>query len=175
MKDSKENIVHKMASQLLDAVETGEKVDPELIDYAQNVIEAHQMYVQLLYVGMVVDQITQLTHYFDTLDSTVEILDTEDLAETDPSVKVRAVAALNMAIKTKVDVINNMMASRDAIGMLVASLKDTFGERETLLAEGGADSNLLEMITKLPAAQRQRVLGTAVNVIRNSMEAKDAD
>jgi len=65
MGSDQSSLAREIASQLLEAVQTGEKtVDKKLIDMAENVLHAHSVYVQLLYVAMVVDQITQLTYYF---------------------------------------------------------------------------------------------------------------
>ena len=162
-------VVENMAGQLLEAVSTGDAVDPELIEYAEQVIQAHQVYVQLLYVGMVVEQITKLTMYFAAQDDLVEDLDLESILEGTPAEKIRAVSALNQAIKTKVEIIGSMMASKEAIGMLTANLKDTFGEGEALLKEGGADNNFMDALRALPPEQRQRVLGTAVSQLRKTM------
>lgn len=162
-------IVENMAGQLLAAVSTGDAVDADLIDYAEQVIQAHQVYVQLLYVGMVVEQITKLTMYFAAQDDLVEDLDLEAILESTPAEKIRAVSALNQAIKTKVEIIGSMMASKEAIGMLTASLKDTFGDGEVLLKEGGADNNFMEALKALDPEQRQRVLGTAVSQLRKTM------
>lgn len=170
MVSDQSSLAMEMASQLLEAVQTGEKtVDKKLIDMAENVLHAHQVYVQLLFVGMVVDQITQLTHYFDTMDQLVETVDIEDFAEATTSEKVRGIAALNQAIKVKVEVINTMMASKEAIGMLTSSMKDTFGDGEVSLEEGGASKTLLDRLKTLPAEQRQRVMTIAVNALRTSM------
>lgn len=165
-------IVETMAAELLEAVSTGENVDSELIEYAENVIRAHQVYVQLLYVGMVVEQITQLVLYFKTQDELVEDLDTKVLAQANNAEKIRAVTALNSAIKTKVEIINSMMASKDAIGMLTSSLRDTFAGGDSLLIEGGADENILNMLKELPSDQRQRIVGYAVNALRKGMGAQ---
>ena len=64
-----------------------------------------------------------------------------------------------------------MMASKDAIGMITANMKDTFGAAD-VLAEGvnaeGQEAFLAKM-QALPADQRQRVLSVAVEAIRKSM------
>ncbi len=163
-----------MAGSLREALETGDRVDKELIDLAENMLHAHQVYVQLLYVGMVVDRITQLPYYFEVLDDIVETLDTEELAEATTAEKIRSTSALNMAIKTKVEVINSMMASKEAVGMITASMKDTFGEGEIDLKEGGASKDLLTRLSDLPAHQRQRILGMTVNLITEEMR-RDGD
>ncbi len=163
------DIVHELSGELLEAVTTGGKVSSELIALAENVIHAHQVYVQLLYVGMVVGQITELANFLDALDNLVADVDMEDLAEASITEKLRGITAFNQAIKTKVEIISNMMASKDAIGMLTSSLKETFGDAETLLAEGGADSNMLKKLKDMPPEARQRILGSAVAKLRESM------
>ena len=176
-RDTDSSMAEQLASELQAAVISGEYVDQELIELADNVLSAHQVYVQLLYVGMVVDRITQLAHYFEALDNIVEVIDTEDLAEATTSEKIRAVSALNQAIKTKVEIISNMMASKDAIGMLTASMKDTFSGESTL-AVPTADSTQADFFTKmqdLPPDQRQRVVAVALNKLVDSMERKDDD
>ena len=171
LNDTEMSMAQQLTAELHMAVSSGDEVDPQLIELADNVISAHQVYVQLMYGSMVVDRITQLTHYFDALDATVEALDTEDLAEASTGEKIRAVSALNQAIKTKIEIINNMMASKDAIGMIAANMKDTFGAVE-VLAEGvsaeGQEAFLAKM-QALPADQRQRVLSVAVTAIRKAM------
>lgn len=167
------DIVHELSGELLEAVTSGGKVSQELIDLAENVIHAHQVYVQLLYVGMVVGQITELANFLDALDNLVAEVDMEDLAEADTASKLRGISALNQAIKTKVEIISNMMASKDAIGMLTSSLKETFGDAETLLEEGGADTNMLNKLKDMEPEVRQRVLGTAVAQLRKSMVGDD--
>lgn len=169
MGSEQSSLAMEIASQLLDAVQTGEKtVDKKLLDMAENVLLAHSVYVQLLYVAMVVDQITRLTQYFETLDELVEHVDIEDFAEASTAEKVRGISAMNQAIKTKVEVINNMMASKEAVGMLISSMKDTFGTG-ALIETTGISKTLLEKIQSLPAEQRQRVLTTALGAIRTSM------
>jgi hypothetical protein len=170
MSNSDASMASDMAGELREALETGDRVDPAMIDLAENMLHAHQVYVQLLYVGMVVDRITQLPYYFEVLDSIVETLDTEELAEATTAEKIRSTSALNMAIKTKVDVISSMMASKEAVGMITASMKDTFGDGETILEEGGASKDLLERLKDLPAHTRQRILGMAVNHITDEMK-----
>lgn len=162
-------VAHEMAGTLLSSVIDGEKVDKELLDYAENIIQVYHLYAQLLYVGMVVDRITQLPYYFDALDSVAYDLDVEDLAEADTSAKLRAVSAFNHTIKTKVDVIGTMMASKDGTGILRAGLRDTFGDREEVFDADGADHNLLEKLQEYTPEQRQRILGGVVNVLRKSM------
>ena len=169
-------VAHEMAGNLLASVIDGEKVDKDLLDYAENIIEVYQLYAQLLYVGMVVDRISQLPYYFDALDSITYDLDTEDLAEADASVKLRSVSAFNHAIKTKVDVIGTMMASKDGTGILRASLRDTFGEEVDLTGRGSSeDKNLLETLAGYTPEQRQRILGGVINVLRGSMIEDEDD
>jgi len=171
MSDPDLSMTQQLTTELHMAVSSGEEVTPELIALAENVIHAHQVYVQLLYVSMVVDRITQLTHYFDALDSVIEVLDTEDLSEASTGEKIRAVSGLNQAIKTSVEVINNMMASKDAIGMITANMKDTFGAAEVIsegmTAEG--QETFLAKMSSLPANQRQRILSGAVTAIQKAM------
>ena len=77
-------------------------------------------------------------------------------------------SAFNHAIKTKVDVIGTMMASKDGTGILRAGLRDTFGERAELPSYGD-DKNLLEKLGEYTPEQRQRILGGVINVLRTSM------
>ena len=169
-------VAHEMAGTLLSSVTEGETVDKEILDYAENIIQVYQLYAQLLYVGMVVDRISQLPYYFDALDSVTYDLDTEDLAEADTSAKLRAVSAFNHAIKTKVDVIGTMMASKDGTGILQAGLRDTFGETSDLFEHSGADMNLLDKLKDYTPEQRQRILGGVINLLRDKMvEAEDGE
>jgi hypothetical protein len=163
-------MTEQLTGILRESLTTGEKVDSALLDFADNVIRAHQIYVHLLFVSMVVDRITQLTHYFEALDSVVEVLDTEDLAEASTAEKIRAIAAFNQAIKTKVEIITSMMASKDGIGMLVSNMKDTFGDTASLTKAGVSEENPLATIENLPADQRQRVLAAITRLFTNKMK-----
>ena len=172
LSDTEISMTQQLTTELHMAVASGDEVDPQLIELADNVIHAHQVYVQLLFVTMVVDRITQLTHYFEALDSVVEILDTEDLAEASTGEKIRAVSALNQAIKTKVEIINNMMASKDAVGMITANMKDTFGAAEAL-SDGMTSEGQEQFLTKmasLPPNQRQRVLSVTVTALQEALK-----
>jgi len=169
------DIVHELSGELLAAVTSGGKVSNELIDYAENVIQAHQVYVQLLYVGMVVGQINSLADYLNAMDQLAADIDIEDLAEADVPVKVRGITAFNQAVKTKVDIISSMMASKDAIGMLTSSLRETFGQKDSLLEEGGADSGMMQKLKDMSPEVRQRVLGAAVSKLRESMVGDEED
>jgi hypothetical protein len=168
-------VAHEMAGTLLSSVIDGEKVDKELLDYAENIIEVYQLYAQLLFVGMVVDRIGKLPYYFDALDAITYDLDVEDLAEADAAVKLRAVSAFNQAIKTKVEVIGTMMASKDGTGILRAGLRDTFGENSDLLDRTGTDKTILDKLGEFTPEQRQRVLGGVINTLRASMVEDEND
>jgi len=170
-KEDNVRVAHEMANTLLATVLDGDKVEKGLLDYAENIIQVYQLYTQLLFVGLVVDRITQLPYYFDALDSIVKDLDMEDLAEADTSSKLRAVSAFNHAIKTKVDVIGTMMASKDGTGILKSGLRDAFGE--TVQPKGEEDKNLLDKLSGLPPEKRQRILGGVINVLRDSLEGED--
>jgi hypothetical protein len=172
-KEDNVRVAHEMATTLLSTVIDGDKVEKGLLEYAENIIQVYQLYTQLLFVGMVVDRITQLPYYFDAIDSIVQDLDVEDLAEADTSAKLRAVSAFNHAIKTKVDVIGTMMASKDGTGILKASLRDAFGETEQ--PKGEEDKNLLDRLAGLSAEKRQRVLGGVINVLRDSLADGEDD
>ena len=167
------NLVEGMASKLLEAMTKGGKVDKETLDLAVNIIETHQLYIQLLYVGMVVERINQLQRDFATQDELIEEIDIHDLAEADPTVKARMVAVLNQSIKTKVDVINNMIASRDAVGLLISGLRETFGggiEDHT-----GAEKDMLTKFAELPPSKRQDMLGGIINqVVKAAMTNEEA-
>jgi hypothetical protein len=121
---------------------------------------------------MVVDRITQLPHYFNALDAIVEDVDTHDLAEADATTKLRAVTAINAAIKSKVDIINNMVASKDATGLLVANFKDMFGHNIELFEEGEGQE-LMSKIQGMKPEKRQRVLGGVVNLLRTLAEEEE--
>jgi len=166
------SLVHQLATELLDAVATGEQVDPELLVQAEKFIQAHQLVVQLLYVGMVVDRISQLPHYFDALDAIIEDVDMRDLAEADAGTKLRAVGAINAAIKSKVEIINNMMASKDATGLLVANLRETFGETVNLFEEGGG-KDLMTKIQEMTPEKRQRFLGGVISSLKTAMKESE--
>jgi hypothetical protein len=163
-----------MAGELLDAISSGDQVSEELIDSAESMIQAHQLYVSLLYVGMVMDRVTQLQYYFDALDEVVEEVDTKDLAEADPQTKLRAISVLNASIKSKIDVINSMMATRDAVGLLISSMKDhQFGPTTEIVEDTTAGKDLMARLQNMKPEQRQKVLGGMVSLLRGVMEDVD--
>jgi len=166
-----------VTTRLLDSIKSGDKIDPELIQYAEEVINVHQLIVQLTFVGLIIDRLPQLSNYNEALDALIEELDTKDLSEASIGDKIRAASVLNQSIKTTVDVINDMMASKDAVNMLIASLKDTFGAGSSvLLEEGGAGKDLINKFNKMSAEKRQQLLAGAVTVIRRQMtENEDED
>ncbi len=170
---TKNSMVHQMAGELLDAISSGDQVSEGLIDSAESMIQAHQLYVSLLYVGMVMDRVTQLQYYFDALDEIVEEVDTKDLAEADPQTKLRAVSVLNNAIKAKIDVINSMMATRDAVGLLISSMKDQFGPTTEVVEDTTAGKDLMARLQNMKPEQRQKVLGGMVSLLRGVMEDVD--
>lgn len=175
MHQDSNDVVHRMAGQLLEAVTSGDKVSDELIEAAENIIQTHQLYVQLLYVGMVVGRITQLQHYFDALDAIIEVVDTEDLAESDTATKLRAASVYNQSIKTKIDVINTMMSSRDAIGLLISSLKTTFGSGEEVTDDEAPTKDLMSKLRNMPPAKRQEILGGIVSMLRKAMTEEESN
>jgi hypothetical protein len=150
----------------LDAITSGDQVSEELIDSATSMIQAHQLYVSLLYVGMVMDRVMQLQYYFDALDEMVEEVDTKDLAEADPQTKLRAVSVLSGAIKMKIDVINSMMATREAVGLLVSSMKDQFGHGGEAVEETVVGKDLMTRLQKMRPEQRQKVLAGMLSMLR---------
>jgi len=163
-----------VTNRLLDSVKSGDEIDQDLIAYAEDVIQVHQLIVQLSFVGLIVDRLPQLSYYNEALDNLIEQLDTHDLAEASLGEKIRAAAVCNQAIKTTVDVINDMMASKDAVNMLIASLKETFGKNQAV-AEEDTNSNkqLMNRLNNLSPKQRQQLLAGAVTVIRAQLAAED--
>lgn len=159
-----------ITNDLLDAVKSGEDIDPELISYAEDVIKIHQLIVQLSFVGLIIDRLPQLANYNDALEDLLYQLEA-DFAEADIPDKIRAAQMLNQSVKTTVDIINDMMASKDAVSMLIASLKDNFGEGSSgqLVDEDGDDKNLMNKFSSLPADKRQQLLAGFVTLLRQKM------
>lgn len=170
----KNSIVHQMAGELLDAITSGDQVSEELINSAESMIQAHQLYVSLLYVGMVMDRVTQLQYYFDALDEVVEEVDTKDLAEAEPQTKLRAISVINGAIKSKIDVINSMMATREAVGLLISSMKDQFGPTTEIVEDSSAGKDLMARLQSMKPEARQKVLGGMISLLRGVMP-EDSD
>jgi len=170
MGDKENVLLHRMADTLLESVMSDTVVEKELISQAETLITIHQLYVQLLYVGVIIDRITQLPSYLDALDSLVEDIDLEDLAESTPQVKIRAISALNQSIKTKVELVNSMMASKDAVGILISQMKENFGYSE----EGGesGDTQLLGKIKDMSSEKRQKVLGGVIQLLQQTMQGE---
>jgi len=160
-------LLHGMANSLLEAAVTDTVIEKGLIDQAETLITVHQLYVQLLYVGIIIDRIAQLPSYLDSLDSIVEDIDLEDIAEANVQVKIRAISALNQAIKTKVELVNSMMASKEAVGVLIAQLRENFGQEET--SGGSEDAQLLDKIKDMPSEKRQKILGGVIQLLQTQL------
>ena len=165
--DKNSRFAQIVTDQLLDSIKTGERVDADLIAYAEEVIQVHQLVVHLAFVGLIVDRLPQLTIYNEALDNLIGQLDEKDLAEASISEKIRAASVVNNSIKTTVDVINQMMSSKDAVNMLISSMKNQFGAGSA--EEVGATQNLMEQFQKLKPEKRQQLLAGAVTLIRDRM------
>lgn len=157
-----------VTDQLLDSMKTGERVDPDLISYAEDVIQVHQLVVQLAFVGLIVDRIPQLAVYNEALDNLIGQLDTKDLAEASIGEKIRAASVMNNSVKTTIDVINEMMSSKDAVNMLISSMKNQFGDEGAAVAKAN-ESTLISRFQSLKPEARQQLLAGAVTLIRNKM------
>jgi len=168
MSEQTDTLLHQMASTLLEAALTDTKIEQSLISEAETLITVHQLYVQLLYVGIIIDRVTQLPAYLDALDSVVSDMDLEGIAESSPQVKLRAVSALNQSIKTKVDLVNSMMASKDAIGVLISQMKENFGPNATPEEDGNAQ--VLGKIRDMSSEQRQKILSGAIQLLQENLQ-----
>lgn len=170
MRRSSSGVVQQMAEQLLEAVTKGDKVSEELIETAENIIQTHQLYVQLLYVGMVVERISALQHYFKALDVVLEDVDTEDLAEADAGTKLRAVSSFNQSIKNNIEVVNTMMASREAVNMLLTQMRDAFADDHRIAVDNPeASQDIVGKLEAMAPDKRQEILGGIVTMLRGAM------
>lgn len=165
-------VVQQMAEQLLEAVTKGDTVSEDLIETAENIIQTHQLYVQLLYVGMVVERITQLQHYFKALDTVIEDVDTEDLAEADVGSKLRAVSSLNQSVKNNIEVVNTMMASREAVNMLLTQMKEAFADDHITVETTEAGQDIVSKLESMAPDKRQEILGGIITMLRGAMPAE---
>jgi len=172
MEDRENVLLHRMADTLLESATSNTVVEKGLISQAETLITVHQLYVQLLYVGVIIDQITQLPSYLEALDSIVEDIDLEDLAEASPRVKLGAISALNQSIKTKVELVNSMMASKDAVGILISQMKENFGYGEEAEEESG-DAQVMSKIKDMSSEGRQKVLGGVIQLLQKTMKGDD--
>ena len=162
MTNKNEAVLQDIAEQLIGAIANDETVDPELMKVAENLISSHNLYIQLLYVALILDRAKSLPLYFEAMDTFCDELHTEDSAEMGPAEKIGAVRSLTAAVKSQLDIVNSMLATKDASGVLIASLRDEFLGADSKTEEGGPISSIANM----KPSERQRILTGVINDLR---------
>jgi len=161
-------VIQQVAQELLTSIAIGDEttpVDKELLDTAENLILAHQFYVQLSFVDLIIKRVKKLGIYFDTMDAFTEELYAEDMAEMAPQEKVRGVQALTNATRVQLETVNSMLASREASNTLISTLRENFAGSQSP-KESEDTGALLDKIKQMTPDKRQRVLRGAVQALK---------
>jgi hypothetical protein len=160
-----EDVLYDMAQTLLDAMSKENKtVDQDLLKTAENLITSHHFYVQLLFVKMIIERMRSLDSYYETMDALTEDVSTDDIGEMTSSEKIRGIQAICGAVKIQLDIVNTMLASKDASAAMISSLKESFSILDPEDREKTED--ILKDISTMSPLQRQRVLKGTVHALR---------
>lgn len=163
---SRDGILAHVATELLDEIVSSEsEVNEELLRVAESLIEAHQFYAQLQFVDLIITRMKGLPFYLDAMDTLMEDVTVEELAEMTPDQKLRAISVVEKALKTQLDVVNTMLASKEASAVLIANLKETF--RDKISLEDAEDSEEPNKFGNLSPDGRHRAIKAAISILRN--------
>lgn len=158
-------VLQDMAQQLLTAITREDKVvDQDLLESAENLITSHHFYVQLLFVNLIIERMRALEAYFETMDLLTEEIATEDIGEMNSAEKIRGVAAIQSAVKTQLDIVNTMLASKDASAAMISSLKEAFSTATPRATEEG--ESVLDNLGQMSPEKRQRILKGTIEALR---------
>jgi len=158
-----DTVLKDMAEQLLGAMTSDIEVDDSLLSTAENLISTHHLYIQLLFVSLLMDRARNINLYFEAMDAFCEDLSVEDVSEMTPGEKTNAMRAITTSVKSQLEVVNSMLATKEASGVLIASLRDEFGRKEVEVKD---EDNVLGDIQSMKPEQRQRVLRGTVQALR---------
>lgn len=165
-----DSVLKDLAQQLLlemsSPTDSETPVDDHLLKIAESLITAHQFFVQLSYVDMIIERMKKMELYFEVMDIFADEVSTEDLAEMTPSEKIRGVQAMTNATRVQLETVNAMLTNKDASNVLISNLRETFGSSPSATAEEGA-KEILDDIEDMKPEQRQRVLRGTIEALRD--------
>lgn len=173
---SEDNVLRNLARQLLLEMSSGTEdtpVDEHLLKTAETLIQAHQFYVQLSFVDLIIQRMKKLGIYFETMDVFADEINTDDMAEMTASEKVRGIQAMTNATRVQLDTVNAMLTNKDAANVLISNLRENFGGVQD--AEPGEAKEILDDIRDMDPNKRQRVLRGTIDAIRRLAQQEVAE
>ncbi len=165
-----------MAQQLLTDIAQGGESDPvdeTLLATAESLIQGHQLYVQLLFVNMIISRVRSLESYFAAMDIFVDEINAEDSPEMTAVEKLRGIQAITTAIKSQLDMVSTMQSSREASGALISTLRENVGSVPVSAIPEETD-NVLDTLKTMDPSTRQRVLKGTIEAMRKLAEKEVA-
>lgn len=162
-----DHVLQDMAHELLNAMSDDKTVDKQLLKTAESLITSHHFYVQLLFVSMVIDRMKKMDMYMETMDLLAEDISSEDIAEMTPIEKVRALQAFTGSVKYQLETVQTMLASKDASGVLVASLRETFAGEADFKNDREEAQDIISGLQSMKPDQRQRILKGTIQALRD--------
>lgn len=173
---SEGNVLKDLARQLLLEMSAGTEdtpVDEHLLKTAETMIQAHQFYVQLSFVDLIIQRMKKLDVYFETMDVFVNEINAEDMAEMTASEKVRGIQSMTNATRVQLDTVNAMLTNKDAANVLISNLRENFGGVQE--KEHGEAKKILDDIEEMDPNKRQRVLRGTIDAIRRLAQQEVAE
>lgn len=164
------NVLRNLAQQLLSAMsgpDVDSEVDAHLLKVAESLISAHQFYVHLSFVDLILDRMKKMDVYFETMDTFAEEISGEDMAGMSASEKVRGIQALTNATRVQLDTVNALLTNKDASNVLISNLRENFGSGGMTEPQGDDAKAVLDDIEEMNPGQRQRVLRGTIAAIRD--------
>lgn len=153
-------LLRKTAASLIDPEI---EINQEVLDNAEMMIMRHQIFAQLQWIAFILNRLEALPKYMDALDETIDELDTKDIYESPPEVRIRYISALNQATKITIDIINSMMASKDAVGILVSQLKENLDFSIDNIEV--KEEDIIEKLRNMKPEERQKLVGAVGTVL----------
>lgn len=166
---SEGNVLRNLAQQLLSAMagsEADSEVDAHLLKVAESLISAHQFYVHLSFVDLILDRMKKLDIYFETMDTFAEEISGEEMADMTAAEKVRGIQAMTNATRVQLETVNSLLANKDASNVLISNLRENFGG-EQIASQDEEAKAVLDDIQDMDPGQRQRVLRGTIAAIRD--------
>jgi hypothetical protein len=173
-----ENALQRIAQRLLQAVsqdsEIATPVDGALLKTAESLIKSHQLYVQVLFIDLIISRMKQLQMYFDTLDTLTDEVSSDDIVDLNPGEKVKSIQILSNVIRSQLETVNSVLSAKETSGVLLSSLHELFPSNLTDPDMVQEANTIFDEIENMSPAQRQRVLKGVVQSLRNlsKQEAK---
>jgi hypothetical protein len=166
MSDALKDLARQLLIQMGSATDDTTSVDDQLLKTAESLIVAHQFFVQLSFVDLIIERIKKIDIYFEAMDVFAEEVSTEDLADMSPAEKIRGVQALTNATRVQLETVNTMLSNKDASNVMISNLRENFGGTTKIEDSDGGAKEILEDISGMESEQRQRVLRGTIEALR---------